>query len=135
MGELLPDGILLLSGPLGAGKTTLVQGLAAGLGLDPKEIQSPSYTLIREHQGPRGRMVHIDLYRLTPHEADALGLDEILAAPGVKVVEWPDRLPIAVPAGIHLRLRPVAEDARHVEEVANAATNAEEMNDVISEVR
>lgn len=133
--ELLPDGILLLSGTLGAGKTTLVQGLAAGLGLSPKEIQSPSYTLIREHEGPRGRLVHVDLYRLTPGEAAALGLDEVLAASGVKAVEWPDRLPFSPPGAVHLRLRPLIGDARRVEEVASTAANADEMNDRILEVR
>lgn len=139
VGELPPDGILLLSGSLGAGKTTLVQGVAAGLGLSPREVQSPSYTLIREHQGPRGRLVHVDLYRLTPGETEALGLDEVLAAPGVKVVEWPDRLPFPVPGSVHLRIRPLAGDRRRVEEVESMAANADEqndeMNDEILEVR
>lgn len=137
--ELLPDGILLLSGSLGAGKTTLVQGLAAGLGLSPRQVQSPSYTLIREHQGSRGRLVHVDLYRLTPGETGALGLDEVLATPGVKAVEWPDRLPFPVPGSVHLRIRPLTGDRRRVEEVESMAANADEtndeMNDEILEVR
>ncbi|MGH9379184.1 MAG: tRNA (adenosine(37)-N6)-threonylcarbamoyltransferase complex ATPase subunit type 1 TsaE [Thermoanaerobaculia bacterium] len=133
--ELVPGGILLLSGALGAGKTTLVQGVAAGLGLDPKEIQSPSYTLVREHAGPRGRLVHIDLYRLGSREADALGLDEILDGPGVKAVEWPDRLRFPVPGGLHLELRLLAGGERRIDEVEPAVTGAKELNDMVAEVR
>ncbi|HET9768938.1 MAG TPA: tRNA (adenosine(37)-N6)-threonylcarbamoyltransferase complex ATPase subunit type 1 TsaE, partial [Thermoanaerobaculia bacterium] len=83
--ELLPEGTLLLLGDLAAGKTVLAQGVAAGLGIDPAEVQSPTYTLVREHDGPRGRLLHLDLYRLEPAEAAALGLEELLAAPAVKV--------------------------------------------------
>ncbi len=118
-GELAPDGILLLSGDLGSGKTVLARGIGRGLGIDPREVQSPTYTLIREHQGSAGRLLHVDLYRLEPAEAEALGLDELLAAPGVKVVEWAERLPAAVrPAGaLALSLRRV-EGGREVAETA-----------------
>ena len=102
--ELLPDGTLLLLGDLAAGKTVLAQGVTAGLGIDPAEVQSPTYTLVREHQGPRGRLLHLDLYRLEPAEAAMLGLEEILAAPAIKVVEWAERLPLRVPAALVLRL-------------------------------
>ena len=51
--ELEPDGVLLLTGDLGAGKTVLVQGLAAELGIDPREVQSPTFTVVREHHGGR----------------------------------------------------------------------------------
>ena len=50
-GELAPDGVLLLSGDLGTGKTVLARGIAAALGIEPREVQSPTYTLIREHRG------------------------------------------------------------------------------------
>lgn len=102
--ELLPDGTLLLLGDLAAGKTVLAQGVAAGLGIDPAEVQSPTYTLVREHQGPRGPLLHLDLYRLEPAQAAMLGLEEILAAPAVKVVEWAERLPLRVPAALVLHL-------------------------------
>jgi tRNA threonylcarbamoyladenosine biosynthesis protein TsaE len=102
--ELAPDGILLLSGELGAGKTVLARGIGEGLGVDPREVQSPTFTLIREHQGSGGRLVHVDLYRLDPQEAAALGLEELLAGPGIKVVEWAERLPFAVPGALALRL-------------------------------
>ena len=102
--ELAPDGVLLLSGDLGTGKTVLTQGLAEGLGIDPREVQSPTFTLIREHEGPGGRLVHVDLYRLEPEETGALGIEELLAGPGIKVVEWAERLPFEVPGATWLRL-------------------------------
>ncbi len=103
--ELAPDGILLLSGDLGVGKTVLVQGLAEGLGVDPKRVQSPSYTLISRYEAGERSLVHIDLYRLEPHETYALGLEEELAAPGVKAVEWAERIPVPVPSALRLTLR------------------------------
>src|ERR1041384_1368361 len=95
---LAPDGVLFLSGDLGTGKTVLARGLARGLGIAPKEVQSPTFTLIREHHGPGGSLVHVDLYRLEPEETASLGLDELLAGPGVKVIEWAERLPEATTA-------------------------------------
>jgi tRNA threonylcarbamoyladenosine biosynthesis protein TsaE len=117
--ELAPDGVLLLSGDLGAGKTVLARGVAEGLGIDPGEVQSPTFTLIREHRardGAGGRLVHVDLYRLAPGEAAALGLEELLAGPGVKVVEWAERLPFPVPGARALRLARVAGGREIVEE-------------------
>jgi tRNA threonylcarbamoyladenosine biosynthesis protein TsaE len=96
--ELAPDGVLLLYGALGAGKTALVRGLAAGLGFDADEVQSPTYTLMREHRRGAARLVHVDLYRLEPDEVAAAGIEEALYGPGVKAVEWAERLPYA-PAG------------------------------------
>jgi tRNA threonylcarbamoyladenosine biosynthesis protein TsaE len=102
--ELAPDGVLLLSGDLGAGKTVLARGIGEALGLGSGEVQSPTFTLIREHRGSAGRLVHVDLYRLAPGETAALGLEELLAGPGVKVVEWAERLPFAVPGARVLKL-------------------------------
>jgi tRNA threonylcarbamoyladenosine biosynthesis protein TsaE len=116
--ELAPDGLLLLHGELGSGKTVLAQGVAAGLGIDPAEVQSPTFTLIREHRGPGGRLVHVDLYRLEPAEVEGLGLEELLAGPGVKVVEWAERLPFEVPGARHLALRRTAGGGREIEEQA-----------------
>lgn len=110
-GELAPEGILLLSGELGSGKTVLARGIGEGLGIDPREVQSPTFTLIREHWGSGGRLVHVDLYRLDPAAAAALGLEELLAGPGVKVVEWAERLPFAVQDALNLRLARIEGDA------------------------
>ena len=86
------DGLLLLAGDLGSGKTVLVRGLARSLGVDPREVQSPTYALIHQHDGRAGPLVHVDLYRLEPEEVPSLGLEELLAGPGLKAVEWPERL-------------------------------------------
>jgi tRNA threonylcarbamoyladenosine biosynthesis protein TsaE len=92
--EINAGSIFLLSGDLGAGKTVFTKGLAAGLGIDPADVASPTFTLINQHDG-RLRLVHIDLYRL---EGGAevwygLGLDEILSdSEAVVVIEWAERL-------------------------------------------
>jgi tRNA threonylcarbamoyladenosine biosynthesis protein TsaE len=88
--------VLLISGPLGAGKTAYVRGLAAGLGTDPDSVSSPTFTIIQEYPG-RLRLYHVDLYRLTPAEAADLGLEDLGEA-GILAVEWPDRW-TAAPAG------------------------------------
>ena len=100
-GELAPDGVLLLLGELGSGKTVLARGIGQGLGIDPREVQSPTFSLIREHYS---RLIHVDLYRLEPGEVGALGLEELLAGPGVKVIEWAERLPFEVPGALALAL-------------------------------
>jgi tRNA threonylcarbamoyladenosine biosynthesis protein TsaE len=115
--ELLPEGTLLLLGDLAAGKTVLAQGVAAGLGIDPAEVQSPTYTLVREHRGPRGRLLHLDLYRLEPAETAALGLEELLAAPAVKVVEWAERLPLRVPGALVLQLLAGTGEEREIRQL------------------
>lgn len=112
--DLAPDGVLLLSGDLGSGKTVLTQGIARGLGIGPREVQSPTFTLIREHQGPGGRLVHVDLYRLDPEDVPALGLEELLAGRGVKVVEWAERLPFEIPGARWLRLRRLDGGGREI---------------------
>jgi tRNA threonylcarbamoyladenosine biosynthesis protein TsaE len=96
LGALLePGDVLLLSGELGAGKTTFVQGLARGLGFDAS-VSSKSFVLMGEYPG-RITLYHADLYRLDePEEVWALGLDEI-SRDGVLVVEWPERAPDVLP--------------------------------------
>ena len=90
--------VFLLSGDLGAGKTVFAKGLAAGLGVDPAEVTSPSFTLINEYAG-RLRLYHIDLYRLDAGACRELGLEEIFADErAVTVIEWAERLDEA-PAG------------------------------------
>jgi len=85
--------VVLLSGDLGAGKTAFVRGLAEGLGIDPGEVSSPTFTVIQEYRGGRLALYHVDLYRLRPSEVDDVGLDDITLAGGVTAIEWPDRLP------------------------------------------
>ena len=73
-------------------RTTFVRGLAAGLGIDPDEVTSPTFTLVHEYGGGRLPLVHVDLYRLDRADLDDVGLDGELAARGVLAVEWAERL-------------------------------------------
>ena len=84
--------VLLLSGNLGAGKTTFVRGLAEGLGIDPREVSSPTFTIVHEYRGGRLTLYHADLYRLERTATEDVGLEEMGAADGVLAIEWPDRL-------------------------------------------
>jgi tRNA threonylcarbamoyladenosine biosynthesis protein TsaE len=115
--ELAPDGVLLLSGELGSGKTVLARGIGEALGIDPREVLSPTFNLIREHRGSGGVLIHVDLYRLDPEETAALGLEELLAGPGVKVVEWAERLPFPVPGARSLALRRRGEEGAEGREI------------------
>jgi tRNA threonylcarbamoyladenosine biosynthesis protein TsaE len=84
--------VLMLHGDLGAGKTTLTQGIATGLGVEGP-VQSPTFTLVREHRGREMMLYHLDLYRLNdPDELENLGYEVYLDPPdGVSVIEWPER--------------------------------------------
>ena len=92
--QLTGGEILLLNGPLGAGKTVFVKGLAKSLGIDPEEVTSPSFTLVNPYSG-RLPLFHIDLYRLNEgaDAAHAVDLDELLNdESAVLVIEWAERL-------------------------------------------
>ena len=95
LGRQLSGGeILLLRGPLGAGKTIFVKGLASSLHIDPEEVTSPTFTLVNPYEA-RLRLYHIDLYRLDEggSAAHAVGLDELLMdEQAVIVIEWAERL-------------------------------------------
>ena len=86
--------VITLRGDLGAGKTTLVQGLAQGLEVTGLVV-SPSFTLIHEHEG-RVKLYHLDLYRLATAELPDIGVDDILGAEAVVAVEWSERLPASL---------------------------------------
>lgn len=100
-----PGAVIVLEGDLGAGKTTFVRGLATGLGIDPGDVSSPTFTLIHEYEGDLP-LYHFDVYRLDdPAEFVDLGAEEYFARGGVIVVEWggrvrdelpPQRLEIAI---------------------------------------
>lgn len=99
--------VILLTGDLGAGKTTLVRGIARALGID-RPIKSPTFTLLWEYQLPDKniKLYHFDLYRLSPGDStENIGLDEALAKrDGIVLIEWADRL-TSPPKGIRIDLQ------------------------------
>ena len=132
--ELRRGSVIHLFGDLGAGKTAFVRGLAIGLGLDPDEVSSPTFTLIQEYRvgsdaGGRGTggsdtggdasggapltLFHVDLYRLAGAEVTDLDLDAI-GADGIMAIEWADRLPHADTRAIAVRIEDAGGDDRRV---------------------
>jgi tRNA threonylcarbamoyladenosine biosynthesis protein TsaE len=107
--------VLLLSGELGAGKTAFVRGLAAGLGIDPDEVSSPTFTLVHEYRGGRLTLYHADLYRLEHTAAEDLGLEERTVAGGVLAIEWPNRLTHTFPGAIEVRLDIIGGTTRRID--------------------
>jgi len=110
---LRPGDVLLLSGDLGAGKTTFVRGLAEGLGIDPGEVSSPTFTLVHEYRGGRLTLYHADFYRLEKGGTDDLGLEEC-GVDGVLAIEWPNRLEHEIPGAMRVTLEVVDESTRRI---------------------
>jgi tRNA threonylcarbamoyladenosine biosynthesis protein TsaE len=94
---LAPGSVVALEGDLGAGKTTFAQAFARGLGVRGT-VNSPTFTLIKEYDGSECPFYHMDVYRLTPEEADELGLEEYFGGDGVSLVEWASRIADLLPA-------------------------------------
>ena len=94
-GALAPPKLVILRGPLGAGKTTLVKGIAEAFDAAPEdEVTSPTFMLVHEYRGPRVNVYHIDLYRIdTERELATLGLEDLFEANNVLLVEWGDKFP------------------------------------------
>jgi tRNA threonylcarbamoyladenosine biosynthesis protein TsaE len=99
LGKLLrPGDVVLLEGEFGSGKTTFTQGIARGLGIDSRYVNSPTFTLINEYKGGRHLLAHVDLYRLEGiDEVATLGLDDYLEGPFVTVIEWPEGAAVWLP--------------------------------------
>ena len=91
--SLAPPKLVLLRGDLGAGKTTLVKGIAEGFeAASQNDVTSPTFTLIHEYRGPSATLYHIDLYRVdTPRELETLGLDDLMDERSVLLIEWGDK--------------------------------------------
>ena len=112
--RIRPGDVVLLSGSLGAGKTAFVRGLAVGLGIDPGEVSSPTFTLIHEYRGGRLVLYHADLYRLGSAASEDLGLEEAGARTGVLAIEWPERLARTPPGPVTVTIDMVDESTRRI---------------------
>lgn len=91
--ELKPGSVVLLRGDLGAGKTTLVKGIAEGFkAAEAEAVTSPTFTLIHEYRGPEATLFHIDLYRIdTQRELDTLALDDLMETNTILLIEWGEK--------------------------------------------
>lgn len=109
--------LILLEGALGAGKTVFARGIAAGLGVRPEDVCSPSFALVQEYRAGRLPIFHVDLYRLDrPEELASIGFEEILAAGGVVVVEWAEKLPPYLRRGaLVVRIHDLGEGSRRID--------------------
>ena len=118
--------VITCSGPLGAGKTTLVQGFAEGLGISSAVyVRSPTFTLVNEYQGPVP-LYHLDFYRLeSPNEVWDLGFEEYLESEGVVIVEWADKFPTLFPASpLQVRIEITPSERRTVQCTSHGDTYA-----------
>jgi len=108
--------VFLLEGDLGSGKTTFAKGVAAGLDIDPRDVISPTFTLMADYEG-RLRLYHVDLYRLdNPQDAfDHLGLGDVLSEEAVTIIEWAEKLQdLTIEVGYWVRFKWIDETTREI---------------------
>jgi tRNA threonylcarbamoyladenosine biosynthesis protein TsaE len=112
--------VVLLSGELGSGKTTLTKGIVSGLGAaTEEEVTSPTFTLVHVYGGSKrsaSKVHHVDLYRIENfHDFETLGMEDVFEQPGVLIVEWAERFPLASPwPQIRVRLEHLDGDSRRL---------------------
>jgi tRNA threonylcarbamoyladenosine biosynthesis protein TsaE len=126
IGSVLKGGeSIALSGALGAGKTALVRGIAAGLGAPPEGVSSPTFVLLHEYRG-RLPLAHIDLYRLNSlQQAESIGVGDYLCGPTVVAVEWADKAPGILPNDrLEIELRHRTVGSRNIEFKATGPVSA-----------
>jgi tRNA threonylcarbamoyladenosine biosynthesis protein TsaE len=112
---LAPPKLVLLHGELGAGKTTLVKGIAPAFEAAAEEdVTSPTFTLVHEYRGPRANLYHIDLYRIdTQRELDTLALDDLRSEGSILLIEWGEKFPRLVrERDVEIVLQRVGDDER-----------------------
>ena len=118
--ELSPPLIILLRGSLGAGKTTLVKGIAEGFQAAPAdEVTSPTFTLIHDYRSPRAVLYHIDLYRIeTERELETLALGDLLAADSILLIEWGEKFArLLRERNVEITLERVGENERRIQRI------------------
>lgn len=114
--RLNPPVLVLLTGDLGTGKTTLTKGIVSGLGAaHENDVTSPTFTLVHVY-GKQTKVFHADLYRIeTFHDFETLGLEDLFATPAVAIVEWSEKFPLPSPwPVIRVRLEHLAGDSRRI---------------------
>ncbi len=115
--DLVPPKLVLLRGDLGAGKTTLVKGIAEGFrAASQEDVTSPTFTLVHEYRGAGVNLYHIDLYRVdTPRQLETLGLDDLLGENSVLLIEWGEKFArFARERDVEIALERVSENERRV---------------------
>jgi tRNA threonylcarbamoyladenosine biosynthesis protein TsaE len=126
LAEVLPEGsVIALVGPLGAGKTRLVQAAAEALGVDRRDVVSPTFVLVHEYAG-RIPVIHFDAYRVRDDdEFLQLGAEEYFHPPNVTFIEWADRVAACLPAErLDVTIRTLADEAREFEISSRGETYA-----------
>lgn len=115
--QLAPPKLVVLRGDLGAGKTTLVKGVAKGFNAAQEDdVTSPTFTLVHEYHGPEVNVYHIDLYRVdTPRQLETLGLDDLFSDNSVLLIEWGEKFArLERDRDIDIAIDRISEDARRV---------------------
>lgn len=112
--ELRAGDVVLLYGDLGAGKTAFVRGMARGVGADPDQVSSPTFTIVQEYAGPSVTLYHVDLYRLEGAEIDDLGLEDLVSGDGIVAIEWAERWKGRPDDAIDVRIDDGGEDQRRI---------------------
>jgi tRNA threonylcarbamoyladenosine biosynthesis protein TsaE len=115
---LAPPKLVLLRGDLGAGKTTLIKGIASAFEAASEEnVTSPTFTLVHEYRGPLANLYHIDLYRVdTPRQLETLGIDDLIAEDSILLIEWGEKFPRLVrDRDVEITLERVGENDRKIQ--------------------
>jgi tRNA threonylcarbamoyladenosine biosynthesis protein TsaE len=115
--ELKPPRLVLLRGDLGAGKTTLIKGMAEGFqAASQEDVTSPTFTLIHEYRGPAINVFHVDLYRIdTERELETLGLDDLYGDSNILLIEWGNKFPrLARDRHVEISFKRRGEDERRI---------------------
>ena len=116
-GILTPPKLVVLRGELGAGKTTLIKGIAEGFrAASQEDVSSPTFTLVHEYRGPQVDLFHIDLYRVdTPRQLETLGLDDLIGENSVLLIEWGEKFGrFARERDVEIALERIGENERRV---------------------